>query len=108
MKPDEILLQLGCDLDAPGMDDFIELCYRVRAAWREPGENRHVMSATVQEMCDVRKTFSRAFYQRMKRAVRPVLNADDATLAEFGIRLRKRTSSELAYCLAEILEREGS
>lgn len=107
-KPAEICEALGCDPDATGFDDFVELCHRIALKWVDSGAQRAVLARTVDEMCVARNTFPRAFYQKIKRAVKPVLEADDETLAALGIRLEKRTSSELAYCLAYILEKYRS
>jgi hypothetical protein len=105
MQPVELLRMYSVDTDCSGAADFLELVYRIAAAWREPDAPRAVCAGVVRSMCQQRGTWTRPFYANMRRAVKPILDADDAALAALGITLEKRTSSALAYALAEWVEK---
>lgn len=94
----------GCDCGSIGYYYFVEMVYIIRAKWRENGEKYPVVGKIVGEMCKTHGTFYRALWSQIRRAVLPVLSADDCVLQAYGITLKKRTSSELAYALADFLE----
>ena len=102
MEPVDVLEMFSVQ-PGPGTADFLELTYSIAAAWRDSGSRKPCCAAIVNDMCKQRGTWYRPFYQQMKRAVKPVLDADDETLAALGISLKKHTSSALAYALAELV-----
>ena len=102
MLPAEFCEMFSCDMDSDGLHDFLELTHRIAAEWRGADERKPCCSGIVTMMCKQRGLWSRPFYSRMRRAVRPILEADDETLSALGIVLKKRTSSALAYALAGV------
>lgn len=94
----------GCDCGIIGYYYFVEMVYIIRVKWREKGEKYPVVGEIVRNMCKMHGTFPRAFWTNVRRAVLPVLSADDCVLQAYGIALKKRTSSELACALADFLE----
>lgn len=103
-KPADILECFGCDTASQGFSDFVELVHRIRLKWRDIDGNRAVLGDIVGEMCRIRGISPQMFYCRLKRAVSPLLTTDESVLDAFGIHLKKRTSSALAYALAELYE----
>lgn len=94
----------GCDCGIIGYYYFVEMVYIIRAKWREKGEKYLVLGKIVGDLCKNHNTFPRAVWSQIRAAVLPVLSADDCVLQAYGITLKKRTSSELAYALADFFE----
>ncbi len=81
--------------------DFSELCYRLNAA--ELGFDLPDMGGLggiVRAMMRERGCSSKVFYGRMKAALRPMIDADWATLEALGLRPESRTSTAMARAVA--------
>lgn len=101
-NPYELFELFSVDPRHQGAMDFSELCYRLNAVHWFPdmpgaGNTQEIIKGMARE----RKLPLRIFYARMKQALRPLLEADDATLAALGVQIRGRTSTAMAAAVAD-------
>ena len=80
-----------------GATDFAALVFsRLHPRWKGMS-----LAAVAQEQAALQHLPLRAYYARMKRAVRPLLEADAETLSSIGIPApKKRTTTALAESIA--------
>lgn len=103
LKPVELLRMFDIDPCSPGGADWVELAHRIAAWERWHNGGKAPIVAIVSNMCDQRQLPQRAFYARMRRAIRPLLEADERTLAALGIFPEKKTTTAYAKAAAEFL-----
>lgn len=101
-NPYELFELFSVDPRHQGAMDFSELCYRLNAREWFPdmpgaGNTKEIIAGMVKE----RKLPLRIFYARMKQALRPLLDADPATLDALGIHCAGNTSTAMAAAVAE-------
>lgn len=108
MKPVELLEMFSVDVSTAGAADFVELAHRIAAAKRGlVPVCGHGTAEIVENMRKERNNMPGVgFNARIKKAVQPILDADDATLWELGLVLRKRTGTALAVAAAELMLRD--
>lgn len=100
-NPYELFELFSVDPTHQGAMDFSELCYRLNARTWFPdmpgaGNEQEIIAGMVKE----RKLPLRIFYARMKQALKPMLEADEATLHALGIKPTARTSTAMARAVA--------
>lgn len=107
MKPVELLEIFSIDVSTAGAADFLELAHRIAAAKRGLVPFcGHGTAKIADAMRKERGISLMVFYARIKQAVKPILETDDATLRGFGLVLPKRTGSALAVAVAELMLRD--
>ena len=100
-NPYELFELFSVDPRHQGAIDFSELCYRLNAA--ELGlelPDMGSMGGIIRFMMRERRVSAKLFYSRMKAALRPMLEADEATLEALGLRPERRTSTAMAVAVA--------
>lgn len=96
----DLLIAFEIDITNGGGADFAELVLRLINHWRWTGEYGQVGKISA-AMCKERGCFPRIFYMKMKRAIKPLLNSDDAALEFWDIFPKKRTTTMMAVAIAE-------
>lgn len=106
-SPEELLLLFSCDPSTPGGVDF---CQLVRdsaqlLAFPELGSGTWGVATYVMKQ---RRWSPLVYWSRIKRAARPILDAEDETLAGLGLSLEgKRSAYALAHAAAVVLAADG-
>ena len=90
----------GCDMQHPGIPEFIGLFNWVVSAKRRGAKGPQAGNG-LRDIAAARGKYFLALNSTMKAAVRPMLEAEPEALAYFGLQLRKRTVCELADALAD-------
>lgn len=107
-KESEELLQLfEIDTNKPGAQDFLCLCdlYALMSRYQE--QYRVTVSDMAALLMQQRKLSPLVFWSRMKRAIRPLIEADATTLRALGVPYG-RVSEEHRVTCAELAGRIGS
>lgn len=103
-----LLDAFGCDDRQRGFYDFVELVYRMRIFLRETPQKDPPTAQIVHEMCKIRKQPRRGFYGNIRRAIKPLLDADEDFFISLGGKMpEKMTVGALAKYLARIFESAG-
>ena len=99
----ELLRQFGIEPDGAAAADFVELVRRI-AAYRQQNPSAEYGAGEVLRAFAVEKRmYFLALDQRMKAAVRPLLDASDTQLDAYALRLPKRTACALAWACSEYM-----
>lgn len=103
-----LLDAFGCNDRLRGFYDFVELVYRIRLKIRENPQKESTTADIVEEMCKERRQPRRGFYGNIRRAIKPLLDADEDFFISLGGKMpEKMTVGALAKYLARIFESEG-
>lgn len=103
----EILERFGIDSQCQGAYDFTAFVM-VLALKRSQDPQMHSGAGDLlRDMAKKRGEYYLAFDQRMKRAIRPILDADTETLKRHGIYLSRPTVCGLAWALSTVLLRQS-
>ena len=103
-----LLDAFDCDDRKKGYYDFVDLVYRIRLKMRENPQKEPTTSDIVEEMCKERRQPRRGFYGNIRRAIKPLLDADEDFFISLGGKMpEKMTVGELAKYRARIFENEG-
>lgn len=103
-----LLDAFDCNDRRKGYYDFVELVYRIRLFLRESGGKEPPIAAIVDEMCKERNQPRRGFYGNIRRAIAPLLAADEDFWLTLGGKMpEKMTVGGVAKYLAQIFENHG-
>lgn len=94
----DILEAFGCDMQHPGMPDFI-FVFNAAVANVSRGQKAGA-GAALRDLAAVKGMYYLALNSRMRAAIRPILEADPEALKYFEIELSKRTPCGVAESLA--------
>lgn len=97
----DILETFGCDMQHPGMGEFV-LLYNTILANRTRGHKGPTAGAALRDIAAVRGKYYLALNSTMRAAIRPLLEADEEALQYFGIHMKDRTPCAAAEALAQL------
>lgn len=99
----ELLRQFGVAPDGAAAADFVELVRHIAEyRWQNPSAE-YGAGEVLRAFAAEKHTYYLALDQRMKAAVRPLLDASDAQLDAYALRLSKRTVCALAWACSEYI-----
>lgn len=97
MWPQQLLEMWSIDQTTTGATLWLELCWQI---WRG-----RTPAQAVREMVQRTGWTHGRIYGEMKQALQPLLEADSETLEALGLRLKERTTPQLAAAVARTMGR---